>query len=98
MATADVILPTEPSTLFYYLELKDGGIVQTYPGTAFEKRRRHVPHDVNIQDLRSIKDQFTIERNGFQLVNHVTEEKDFLDEEQVRKIYYPSCQALVKKL
>lgn len=98
MATAEVILPTEPSTLFYYLELKDGGIIQTYPGTAFEKRRKHVPHDVNIRDLRPVKDKFTLDRNGFQLVNHVTEEKDFLDEEQVRKTYYPACQALIKNL
>jgi hypothetical protein len=25
-------LPEEPTTLYYYLEVKDGGIIQTYPG------------------------------------------------------------------
>lgn len=98
MATADVALPTEPSTLYYYLEVKDGGIVQTYPGTAFEKRRKHVPYDVNIRDLRQVQDKFTLDKNGFQLVDHFTKETDFLDEERVKEIYYPECQALIKKL
>lgn len=98
MATAAVALPTEPTTLYYYLEVEDGGIIQTYPGTAFEKRRKHVPHEMNIRDLRSIKDDFTLEKNGFQLVNYVTEEKDFLDEERVKSRYYSECGALIKKL
>lgn len=98
MATADVMLPTEPTTLYYYLELKDGGIIQTYPGTAFEKRRKHVPHDVNIQDLRSVHQQFTLNKNGFELTQNPSEEKEFLDEERIQKIYYPQCQELIKKL
>ena len=97
MATADVMLPTEPSTLFYYLELKDGGIIQTYPGTAFEKRRKHVPHDVNISDLRQVKEKFTIHKNGFQLVNHTPKVGDWGDKEHVKQVYYPECEALIKK-
>lgn len=103
MATANVARPvdalrTEPTTLYYYLELKDGGIVQTYPGTAFEKRRKHVPHDVNVRDLRPLKEEFTLDKNGFQLVNNPTKEKEFLDPKQVEKVYYPECEALFKKL
>jgi hypothetical protein len=98
MATAAVALPTEPTTLYYYLEVKDGGIVQTYPGTAYEKRRKHVPHTVNVQDLRSIRDDFTLDNAGFQIVDHVSKEKDFIDEETVERVYYPECQELIKKL
>lgn len=98
MATADVQLPVEPTTLFYYLEVKDGGIIQTYPGTAFEKRRKHVPHSVDIKDLRSIQDQFTLDKNGFELVKNPTTEKDFLDDEEVKRVYYPQCQELIKKV
>lgn len=98
MATADVMLPTEPSTLFYYLEVKDGGIIQTYPGTAFEKRRKHVPHDVNIRDLRTVKDKFTLDKNGFQLVENNSKVSDWSDKEHVKEVYYPECEALIKKL
>jgi len=96
MVTAD--LPTQDTTLYYYLEEKDGGIIQTYPGTAFEKRRKHVPHDMKVRDLRLIKDEFTLDKNGFQLVNFSTKEKEFLDEEEVHRVYYPACEALIKKL
>lgn len=98
MATADVMLPTEPTTLYYYLEVKDGGIIQTYPGTAFEKRRKHVPHEVTIEDLRPIQDKFTLHKNGFELAKNPSEEKEFLDEENVQKVYYPQCKELIKKL
>lgn len=97
MATADVQLPTEPTTLYYYLEPKDGGIIQTYPGTAFEKRRKHVPHDVTVKDMRSIRDKFTIDKNGFQLINHTTDNKDFNDEEEIQNTYYKECCDLIKK-
>lgn len=96
MVTAD--LPTQDTTLYYYLEVKDGGIIQTYPGTAFEKRRKHVPFDTKVRDLRLIKDEFTLDKNGFQLVKFAPTEKEFLDEEEVKKSYYPECQALIKKL
>lgn len=104
MATATVAqpvsaLPSEDTTLYYFLEVKDGGIIQTYPGTAFEKRRKHVPHEMNIKDLREVKDKFTLDKNGFQLVQHPTAmDKDFLDEQQIKDVYYPECQRLMKKM
>lgn len=98
MATATVTLPEEPTTLYYYLEVKDGGIIQTYPGTAFEKRRKHVPHSMNIKDMRSLRDQFTLEKNGFQLVDQVFTEKNFnAGDESVKETFYPEVKALLKK-
>lgn len=97
VATADTALPSEPTTLYYYLEVKDGGIIQTYPGTAFEKRRKHVPHDMRISDLRTVRSEFTIDKCGFELVNHVSGEKTFDNEERVKEIYYPEVTDLIKK-
>lgn len=96
--TGEETLPVEPTTLCYYLEVKDGGIVQTYPGTAFEKRRKHVPHEMNIKDMRSIKDQFTLDKNGFELIDNVFKEKEFLDQGQILESFYPEVQALMKKM
>lgn len=98
VATADLHLPKEDTTLYYYLEVKDGGIIDTYPGTAFEKRRKHVPHAVTIEDMRPIKDQFSLHKNGFELVHAPTQEKDFTDEKEVERVYYPECEALFKKM
>jgi len=84
--------------LYYYLEVKDGGIVQTYPGTAFEKRRKHVPHSVSVKDLRPQKSEFTLENNGFQLVDFKSKEREFLDEDKVEKEFYPECVDLIKGL
>lgn len=100
MATADVMLPTEPTTLYYYLEVKDGGIIQTYPGTAFEKRRKHVPFDVNVRDMRPIKDDFSLHKNGFELVKnpHSVREEDWQNEEVVQREYYPACEELIKRV
>ena len=84
--------------MFYYLELKDGGIVQTYPGTAFEKRRKHVPHQVHINDMRSIREEFDINNAGFQLVNHRTGVQDFSNQEEVERVYYPEVKDLIKRV
>ena len=97
MATADVMLPSEPTTLWYYLELKDGGIIQTYPGTAFEKRRKHVPHEMTVKDMRSVRSDFKIDDSGFELVDHQTKVKSFEDDEEVKEVYYPEVIELMKK-
>ena len=91
-------LPKVPTTLGYYLELKDGGIIQTYPGTAFEKRRIHVPHQMNISDMRSVRSDFTIDKAGFELIDHVTKVKDFADDEHVKEVYYPEAIEVIKRV
>jgi len=90
-------LPVEPSTMYYYLEVKDGGIIQTYPGTAFEKRRKHVPHDVKIHDMRTIRDGFNINTAGFELIDHKTGVKDFASSEEIERVYYPEVKEMIKK-
>lgn len=98
MATADVQMPSEvPTTLYYYLEVKDGGVIQTYPGTAYEKRRKHVPHDMKINDMRPDRSNFKIDTAGFELVDHVSKEKDFTNEASVEELYYPEVVDLIKK-
>jgi len=98
MATETITLPTEPTTLNYYLELKDGGIIQTYPGTAFEKRRKHVPHEVQINDLRPLREDFTLDKAGFELVDYTTKVKDFANEDEIKEVYYPEITELVKRV
>jgi len=61
-------------------------------------------HKVNFTDSRPVKDQFTIEKNGFQYIDDTQGISPSLlaeirrnDKENTAKLYYPRVEALVKK-
>ncbi len=54
------------------------------------------PHRVVVRNGRLEADRFALERNGFRFVRHHTEVVDFFDEAEVRRVYYPEMEALVK--
>jgi hypothetical protein len=51
---------------------------------------------VFIQDGRAHTDAFSIDREGFALVPHVTKVADLYDEEALKGAYYPETEALLK--
>ena len=51
---------------------------------------------VPIADGRYLAEHFSLDREGFELTNHVTAVSDFLDEDEVRAIYYPEVERLVR--
>jgi hypothetical protein len=51
---------------------------------------------VFIQDGRPIADAFSIDREGFALVPHVTQVTDLYDEAALKSAYYPETRALLK--
>ncbi|HYD06132.1 MAG TPA: CmcJ/NvfI family oxidoreductase [Reyranella sp.] len=51
---------------------------------------------VFIQDGRPLADAFSIDREGFALVPHVTKVADLYDEVELKKAYYPETEALLK--
>ena len=53
-------------------------------------------HTVPVADGRALADQFTLDREGFELHAHQTAVTDFYDDEQVRSIYYPEIERLLK--
>ncbi|HUK59472.1 MAG TPA: CmcJ/NvfI family oxidoreductase [Stellaceae bacterium] len=54
------------------------------------------PHVVTIRNGRPESSRFTLERNGFRFVPHPTKVKSFFDEDEVRRVYYPEMEALIK--
>ena len=54
------------------------------------------PRRVVMRNGRLDADRFALERNGFRFVHHDTEVVDFFDEDEVRRVYYPNMEALVK--
>lgn len=67
-------------------------------GTTAETRRSHpdTPVVVPIEDGRSRQDSINLEEHGFELVNQSTAVMNFLDEDEVRRTYYPEVEALLK--
>lgn len=62
-----------------------------------QRNTREETHTVRIIDARPFNDTLSLEREGFVLIRHPTAATDLYDEEQVRKIYYPECERLVKE-
>jgi hypothetical protein len=54
------------------------------------------PHIVPIFDGRLIAKSFSLDREGFELVRHPTVVRNFLDDEEVRRVYYPLVEAFLK--
>ncbi len=55
-------------------------------------------HRVVIHNGRPLADRFEFEREGFRFVDHNTRVADFFDEEEIRRVYYPECEALIKRV
>jgi hypothetical protein len=54
------------------------------------------PRQVVIHNGRPHVQEFALERDGFRFVRHDTKVADFFDEDEVRRVYYPEMEALVK--
>ena len=54
------------------------------------------PRRITIHNGRPQTKDFVLERHGFRFVRHDTEVEDFYDEDQIRRVYYPEMEALIK--
>ena len=54
------------------------------------------PRKVVIRNGRLHADRFALDRDGFRFVRHDTKVADFYNEDEIRRVYYPEMEALVK--
>lgn len=54
------------------------------------------PHQVRIEDARGREAEFTLDRNGFTLVNAPSQVRDFYDPDEIRAVYYPEVERLLR--
>ncbi|MFO1159282.1 MAG: CmcJ/NvfI family oxidoreductase [Reyranellaceae bacterium] len=54
------------------------------------------PHDIAIADARGRENEFTVDRNGFALVRSPSLVLDFYSDDEVRKVYYPEVEHLLR--
>lgn len=58
--------------------------------------RPHVGQDVIIHDISGDEKKYTLDSHGFQIENHTSKEKDFLDDDKLKAEYYPETEQLLK--
>jgi hypothetical protein len=54
------------------------------------------PHALPIYDARPIRDSISLDREGFALVNQRSAVKDFYSDDEVKNVYYPEAERLIK--
>jgi hypothetical protein len=90
---------TVEAAVVYHLD--NGETPYTYTGGPGSTERRvwgkMDPRRVVIHDGRGIAEDFTLDRQGFRFIRHDTKVVDFYSEEQIRTVYYPEMERLVKE-
>jgi hypothetical protein len=59
---------------------------------------RHVGYNVAIRNGREILNELSLDTSGFVLTNHETTVKDFYDPDEVKAVYYPEVERLLKRV
>jgi hypothetical protein len=99
LAEADAASDTIEATLDYFaatdatpvtLVAAPGAIDRRIGGGASDPRR------VRVRNGRPEIGRFALERDGFRFIDHATKVADFYDEEEIRRVYYPEVEALIK--
>jgi hypothetical protein len=54
-------------------------------------------HQVPIRDARPLIGQLSLDKQGFVLLHHQTAVKNFYDEDEIKSVYYPECERVVKE-
>ncbi len=99
METAEAPLDSVEAVLNYAIDTGVKPVTHTavLNSTPVLRTGQHDPHRTTIHNGRTIAGELSLEREGFVLVRHDTRVEDFYDEEQLRSVYYPEIDALVKR-
>ena len=99
LAELDTDRKTLDATLSYFVDTKQMPVtVVAAPGES-DKRLgggESEPHQVTLRNGRRHTNEFALEKTGFRFVRHDTRVADFYDEDEIRRVYYPEMEALIK--
>jgi len=87
------------ATVNYFKDLGETPYTETAAPGASDVRVGSTPdpRSVTMHNGRLEVDEFQLEKHGFRFVRHDTKVKDFYDEAELRRVYYPEMEALIKK-
>jgi hypothetical protein len=88
------------ASLNYLAEATPKPVNYAYDPPAGVPRRsgKHVAQNVVIHNGREVLDELSLDTNGFVLTPHETAVKDFYDPDEVRSVYYPEVERLLKRI
>lgn len=86
--------------LNYLAPLKERPRTYAYEPSNGEARTNIIsePHVLPIHDARPITESVSLDVEGFELVRQKSAVKDFYDDEEVRRVYYPEAELLLKDI
>src|SRR5262249_12941573 len=58
----------------------------------------HEVRQMTIRDGRPLVAEFDLEATGFEFVEHRTRVRDFFDADELKRVYYPEVEALIKQV
>jgi len=91
---------TLEAALNYYVDTGDKPVsIVAGPGGVDTRigGSEHAEHVVRLLNGRLHLKEFAIDKNGFVFVDHPTKVRDFYDDDEVRRVYYPEMEALIKR-
>jgi hypothetical protein len=99
-STVGEVSSRDVSTTFnYFLDSPDGSPPEPLDVLRPPKvPRMPLKKDAVVHDIRGTEDKYTLDEHGFQLVKHTSVEKEFLDEDLIKGVYYREVEELLKKV
>src|SRR5271163_1841443 len=95
--TETVTLTSVETELHYFKPLSDE---PAYTYTYEHEPQRNYSEDAKpgrVYDIRGHEEEFSLDKNGFQIYHYESKEKDFTDEEKIKTEYYAEVEDLLKK-
>ena len=96
-ATAN-LTPSLHASFNYYLAAADGS--PPPPSYVDKPESYYRPADTRVlpvYDIRGNEEKYSLDTTGFQIIKHVSAERDFRDEEQIKRVYYPEVESVLKE-
>ena len=98
--TTRVATQTDPAhleaTINYFP--KAGGTTSYIPGSAAFYKRKFTPTTVRINDIRGTEADYSLDKQGFQLVRHESKQGDYSDVPRIQDFYFAETEDLVKRV
>jgi hypothetical protein len=94
------VLPWVKAELNYLAPTGDKPRTYTFEPPAGVPRTTAVndPHKIVITDARRVLADLALDEEGFGLVHHTSAVRDFYEDEEVERVYYPEAERLLKDL
>jgi hypothetical protein len=86
--------------LHYTVDTGEKPVNETFGPNNIHRRvsGEHEVRQMTIRNGRPLAEGFDLEITGFEFVEHKTQVRDFFDAEELKRVYYPEVEALIRKV